>query len=211
METQPASANVSMLSQMNAFYGNPNLSQETTTAVFRGAEAPEVYTQETPEAQNQQAQETDASPNPVEDYFSQTTEQLEISEQAAALQQQQGNEAPANQVPFGANEGATPPETLAPSPESEVGAPLQVEQAPQNVPSEIGETKESSPPTQPPQTEATAVSALNESPTPEPQTASANNQQPENNPLQQSYGQFGAGGPAASNASQPGAIFSARG
>lgn len=210
METQPASANVSMLSQMNAFYGNPNLSQETTTAVFRGAEAPEVYTPETPEPQEQQAQETEASPSPVENYFNQTTEQLEISEQAAALQQQQGNEAPANQLPFGANEGATPPETLAPSPESEVGAPLQVEQAPQNVPSEIGETKESSPPTQPPKTESTTVSTLNESPTPEPQTASANNQQPENNPLQQSYGQFGAG-PTAGNASQPGTIFSAMG
>ncbi len=210
METQPASTSVSLHSQMNAFYGNPNLSQETTAAVFRGAEAPEVYTSETPPPK-QQAQETEASPSPVENYFAQTTEQLEISEQGAALQQQQGNEAPVNQAPFSPNEDATTLEAQASSPESEVAAQLQAEQPPLNVPSEIGETREPNPREQTTRTKPVAVSALNENPTPEPQTTSTDNQQPENNLLQQSYGQFGAGGPAASNASQPGKIFSAFG
>ncbi|MEA3333592.1 MAG: hypothetical protein U9Q58_08345 [Pseudomonadota bacterium] len=208
MEAPPASTSVSLHSQMNAFYGNPNLSQETTAAVFRGADAPEVYTAEAP------PEPQEAGTSPVEDYFAQTTEQLEISEQATALLQQQGNETPVAQPSVGTNEGVTPaPEAQALFPENEVVTQLQVEEAPQNVPSEIGETRKPSPPIQTENSKPTAVSALNENPTPEPQTTSANDKQPENTPLQQSYGyaQLGSGPAAASNASQPGALFSALG
>ena len=95
MEAQQANAGISQLSSMNAFYGIPNTSQETTAAIESGAQAPEVFKPGTrdpivPE-QNQQtepsgAQETQA--NPVEPFFAQAREQLEISNQAVAMQQQ---------------------------------------------------------------------------------------------------------------------------
>ncbi|MCD6533498.1 MAG: hypothetical protein J7L25_05435 [Deltaproteobacteria bacterium] len=202
METQPAVASVSLQSQMNAFYGNPNLSQETTVAVFHGANTPEVYTSQPIEQPEPQADEFGtASPNPVETYFSQTTEQLEISEQAAALQQQ-GSEASAPQA--AANNAIDEGSAATPPDENQFQA-----ESPQNVAPEINETRPAAPTPErePANPEPDAVSTLNS-----PQTsASSSTQAPKNSPLQQSYAQFGDGGPAASRASQPGAIFSAMG
>ena len=213
MEAQQTNASISQFSRMNAFYGIPNVSQESTTAVERGARAPEVYAPETPELPEPRAAGTGTNPAiPVESFFSQTTEQLEISDQAVALQQQQENEAPAAQATYGATDGSTPRETQAPSQESGIEAQLQTEEGPRNVGQEVEQTPEPGRPLQATNSQPAAASALNEGPTPEPETTGAdNNQQPANNPLQQSYGQFPGGGPAASNASQPGALFNALG
>lgn len=88
MESQPVDAHVSLFSRMNAFYGIPNQSQETTAAVQQGAQAPEVYSPE--EARLPQTPEDNGgeTTSPVENFFTEATEQVEISSQAVALQEQ---------------------------------------------------------------------------------------------------------------------------
>jgi|GEM_PF-2748894 len=88
METQQVDAHVSLLSRMNAFYGIPNQSQETTAAVQQGAPAPEVYSPEEAQLPQATADANGETTSPVESFFTEATEQVEISNQAVALQQQ---------------------------------------------------------------------------------------------------------------------------
>ncbi|MEA3348685.1 MAG: hypothetical protein U9Q39_06465 [Pseudomonadota bacterium] len=209
METQTENFGISQFSRMNAFYGIPNVSQETSAAIDGGARAPEVYTTpEPPELPEPRAAEAGSNPeNQVESFFSQTTEQLEISDQAVAMQQsEEGALAAQAAQTYGAIEESTTSETQPPAREGEVGAQLQTEEPPPDMRQEIDLNPEPNRPTPAVNSEPAATSFLNEGAAPEPQTPEAN----ANNPLQQSYGQF-PGGPAAGNADQAGAIFSALG
>ena len=199
METQSANAHVSLLSRMNAFYGIPNLSPETTAAVNQGAPAPEVYSPEvaqpapTPQETNQETN------SPIESFFTKATEQVEISSQAIDLQQQSQvvNELTA----AGNSPESTTPATAEAQPESPLTSPL-------NSPDSgsVPATGNNAP---------AATSALNaETPAPaaldnvatataQPETGYGNQPGPANQP---------AAGPGAnSNAGQPGALFSALG
>ncbi len=206
METQTEHIGVSQFSRMNAFYGIPNVSQATSTAIDGGARAPEVYTSpEPPKLPEPQAAE--AGPNPE----NQVTEQLEISDQALAMQRSEEGALTAQAAQaYGAVEEPYTPETQPPTREGEIGgAQLQTEEGPQYMGQEVESTPEPDRPTPTANTEATETSFLNEGTAPEPQTAGTNNQAPANNPLQQSYGQF-AGGPVAGNTGQLGELFNAR-
>lgn len=212
METQTENFGISQISRMNAFYGIPNVSQETTAAIEGGAQAPEVYTAPAPEQPEPRAAEAESNPeNQVESFFSQTTEQLEISDQAVAMQQsEEGALAAQAAQAYGAVEESTTSETQPPIGEGEIGVQLQTEEGSQNMRQEVELDPEPNQPTPTEKSEQAATSFLNEGATPEPQTPDANNQAPANNPLQQSYGQF-PGGPAAGNAGLAGANFSALG
>ncbi len=112
METQQVNAQVSLLSKMNAFYGIPNQSQETAIAVQQGAPAPEVYSsKDNQPPQTTTEDKSGATTSPVESFFTEATEQVEISNQAVVLQQQsQAVNEPTAQSDSTAN---TPPETAA--------------------------------------------------------------------------------------------------
>ncbi len=212
METQQTNAGISQLSSMNAFYGIPNVSQETRAALENGAQAPEVYTPGSRESITPEpTQETASDPapaNPVEAYFAQTTEQLELSDRAVAMQQQQqGNTSP--QVPQQATYNEPPPASaLEATPEPQTQLPETQNSTQPEIVENMG-TNQSQPTTAP---EPTAATALNTEPIAEPQSTGIENNQSgsgANNQLQASYGQFSDSGPAASNASQPGSLLSA--
>ncbi|MCK5680270.1 hypothetical protein KAI46_05610 [bacterium] len=223
METQETSMQVSLLSRMNAFYGIPNTSQATSAAVERGAQAPEVYTPEeveTPNPQPTERAEENSAPSPVENYFAEPTEQVEISNQAVALQQSQSEDAdPAAPATYAATPEAqedSAPEVAAFANAGEAGTPTGVNQP--EVPGETAPSvAEAETPRQTNNQEPAAVSALNA----EPATAQANPiEAPDQGPIQPQagYTQFdsGFGGGAAqaasggnSNAVEPGALFSA--
>ena len=212
METQMENAGISQFSRMNAFYGNPNISQATSAAIDRGAQPPEVYTREAQEASEAleasepQVTETETEPTqeiPLEAPFSQTTEQLEISDQAVAMQQSEEGALVAQAAQaYGAFE-----ETGAR--EDAIAAQLQTAEEPQNIMPEVEQPSEPNQPTSENPRE-TPASALNESVAPEPLATGANNQAPSGNTFQQSYGQF-AGLPTANSAVQTGSTFSALG
>jgi len=92
MESQvAASSGISQLSRMNAFYGIPNLSQETAQAVQQGAvPPPEVYTPgENLRTTENQGPESDSPNNgQAANPIFQNSDSLSISDQAARLQQQ---------------------------------------------------------------------------------------------------------------------------
>ena len=112
METQPVNAHISTLSRMNAFYGIPNLSQETTAAVDQGAPAPEVYSPEETQPQPAPEDTNTGTGSAAESFFTAATEQVEISDQAMALQQQ--SQALAEPVSAGNSAGGeTQPESPA--------------------------------------------------------------------------------------------------
>ncbi len=192
METQQVNAHISTLSRMNAFYGIPNLSQETAAAVDQGAPAPEVYSPK--EAQPQQAP-TDTNTgtdNAAESFFTEATEQVEISDQAVALQQQ--SQALAEPGSAGNPAGG---ETQPESPATELLNSPNAESAPT-----IGNNNTPAP-----------TSALNAEASPSLRENNATAVQPDNGYAEQS-GQIiqPATGPGGNpNAGQPGALFSALG
>jgi len=187
METQQVDAHVSLLSRMNAFYGIPNLSQETTAAVEQGAPAPEVYSPE--EAQLPQATENTNGEitSPAESFFTEATEQVEISNQAVALQQQAQA---VNELSQTDSAAATTSATEETQPETAATTPA------------AGSNNESA-----------AASSLNtERPVPLDNSSAAaqpasgyNDQSGQVNPT------VAAGDSYSSNAVQPGALFSALG
>ncbi len=109
METQSMNARVSLMSRMNAFYGIPNLSQETTAAIEQGMPAPKVYSPDETEAPATQTTEVndETSASPAENFFAATTDQVEISAQAADLQQNQNNGENSKTVLSSADTGAS--------------------------------------------------------------------------------------------------------
>ncbi len=213
MEAQQTNSNISLLSSMNAFYGIPNTSQETAAAIDRGVPAPEVYSpgsrepivpEQTPETATNPAPTT-----PAETYFSQATEQLEISDQAVAMQlqqQQQENNNPA--IPVAADNGTPAPEAQG----TDIEPQLQVEPGSNNSGQRVEQNMAPNQPQPNTATEPTAVTGLNDGPMTQTQnTGRENSQQPANSLLQTSYAQFSGSGPAASSASQPGNRLSAMG
>lgn len=199
METAQVDAHVSLLSRMNAFYGIPNLSQETTAAVHQGAPAPEVYTPEN----NQPPQATTAETNgatarPVESFFTEATEQVEISDQALALQQQgQAASEPAQAE----SATGTTPATGETQPESSTSSPANTLNS---EPEPASGFNNESPP---------ATSALNAE-APAPLDSNITAAQPANGDNGQSVqvnAPVAAGTGYTSNAGDPGALFSALG
>jgi len=192
MEIQQVDAHVSLLSRMNAFYGIPNLSPETTAAVQQGAPAPEVYSPE----DNQLPQATEdtngKTNNPIESFFTEATEQVEISDQAVALQRQ-------NQATQA--DSAAPQATGETQPESTTTIPVY---SPNSGPASV--TGNNNEPT---------TSVLNAE-TPAPLDSNrANTTQPANGDNGQSgqatNASIATGAGYSSNAVQPGALFSALG
>jgi len=194
METQPVNAHISTLSRMNAFYGIPNLSQETTAAVDQGAPAPEVYSPK--EAQPQQAPEdtNTGTGSATESFFTTATEQVEISDQAMALQQQ--SQALAEPVSSGNSAaGETQPESPA----------TELEQ--------LNSQNAGSAPTTGSNNTPTPTSALNAETSPSPLEDSAAAVQPGSGYAEQPgpINQLATGPGGNPNAGQPGALFSALG
>ncbi len=206
MEAQPANPGISQLSSMNAFYGSPITSPETTVAIEHGAQAPEVYklgSQEpiVPEQTEEPNPET-AQASPLETYFNQATEQLNLSEEAVAMQQQTNTDQGAQQATDTVSQAATAPETET---SQQVQAP-----EPQNIRQAENYGNITASQLQPSATSerTTAATPLNTETMPEqPTSGTENNQSGANSPPLATYGS----GPAASNASQAGNLFSARG
>lgn len=208
METQQANPNISQLSSMNAFYGIPNLSQETTAAIERGAQAPEVYTPGSREAITPEpSQQTEASgpqQNPLEAYMAQATEQLDISIQAQAMQQEAQQQNGVNDnapVPTDSPDNSQPPFNSDSLTQLREGV-NRAENAPEQRVDSTTPPQASTTTTEPP-----AMTPLNS----EAAAAPENNQPAADNPPPANYGQFSGSGPEASRASQPGNLFSAMG
>lgn len=203
---------------MNAFYGNPNLSPETEAAIEKGARAPEVYSPNANEPvapeQNRAAETRQAqNNNPAEAFFSQTTEQIDISSQAVALQQQQQQQQVQQQQQQ--RTANSPAETGGtPEPSANVRPPAPREASGANA-AGAGQNQAANQAQATPRAEPRAASGLNSEPRPPLQPEGTNINQPQTNaafnPLQNGYAQFGNGPGAASNASQPGALLSAMG
>ncbi len=196
METQQASAHISALSRMNAFYGIPNLSQETTAAVEQGLPAPEVYTPE--KNQPAPAPEDTSAENAAESFFTEATEQVEISDQAQALQQQ-AQQALAEPAAAGNAAGEeTQPESPMESPAAE----------------QLNSPNAGAAPTNGPNKAPAAASALNAEAPPSAPENNAAALPPEGAYAAEQPGPLNqpAAGPGANpNAGQPGALFSALG
>ena len=200
MEVQQTNPKISLLSSMNAFYGIPNTSQETATAIERGVPAPEVYTPKKPEPQQTP---DSAQTSPVDDFFSLTSERLEISDQAAALQQQ----ANAPETATSLANRTTSSETEASTPGNNIETRLRVEERSANTGERIDRDMTPSRPLATTNTGPTAATALNAEPSTEPQTSEEdtdNMQKPTVNYSQTSYGPFPGSTPMANSAGQPG-------
>ncbi len=197
MEIQEVDARISLFSQMNAFYGIPNLSQETTAAVHQGARAPEVYSSEAA-----QLQPPTENANPVE-LTPPPTEQVDISNQAVDLQQQaqaENETTPADTAPTTQATGETQPEPqVAALTSDRPDAGSETQQTGNNKPAAASTLNAETPATAP----------LDDNRTTSQQIIGYSDQTDTNLGGNQATQALGAGGNA--NASQPGALFSALG
>lgn len=88
METLANNPKISLISRMNAFYGIPNMSIETSMAIDQGMQPPEVYSSKAREEQETLQRGSGNENSPQSDFYSQATDIVEISRQASSLQQQ---------------------------------------------------------------------------------------------------------------------------
>ncbi|HDS16015.1 MAG TPA: hypothetical protein ENN66_05295 [Proteobacteria bacterium] len=206
METLANNPKISLLSRMNAFYGIPNMSIETSMAIDQGMQAPEVYFSKAraEQATLQRGPENDNSR--LSDLDSQITEIIEISRQAASLQQQ--NSTLNQTLPTAPQDHKSPQPTTAYQAEanqtsSSVYSLKQLTDTGSARNSLQLNTEDKQP---------TAASSLNG----ETQTAASDRKNLLQSSLRSASPYPGimaglGGGSATSNSSQPGAIFSALG
>lgn len=234
MESQELSLSLSPKTKMMLLNGEQGMSIESKQAVLQGLQIPPIYSnvqsqQETAQSKNEQG----GSPSPVEEYFSQVGENVQISDQAAAMQTQatttetamnEGQQAPVAETQAAPPE--TPPATTGtqeqamatygrmqengPAPEQPAQQPQGAMEPQQPAASQTTSTEENSSQFM---TQTTGLNSGNSSGMiNEPTAPTVDNQM-----MQSAYGGMsGTAGyspvtAAAGNASQPGSFFSAMG